>query len=248
MDRMLYLAMSGARQTLVAQGAVSHNLANASSTGFRADLEQFRAMPVFGDGLPTRAYALEERPGFDLRPGVVQHTGNPLDVAIQGPGWIAVQTPDGGEAYTRAGDLRLGTGGLLETSRGDLVLGNEGPIAIPPAESITLAPNGSITIRPVGEQPNVLVVVDRLRLVNPAAGDLEKGADGLFRLRPGLPPVAADASVRVEPGAVEASNVSTVDALVRMIELGRKFETQLRMMRTAQENDARSAQMLQMPA
>jgi len=247
MDRMLYLSMSGARQTLIAQGVTSHNLANASTTGFRADLEQFRAMPVFGDGFPSRAYALEERPGFDLRGGAFQQTGNPLDIAIQGEGWLAVQTTDGGEAYTRAGDLRVGSGGLLETARGDRVLGNEGPIAIPPAESITLAPDGSITIRPVGQEPNALAVIDRLKLVKPATDTLEKGADGLFRLRQGQPPVMADASVRIEAGAVEGSNVNAVDALVRMIELGRKFETQLRMMRTAQENDARSAQMLQMP-
>lgn len=248
MDRMIYLSMSGARQTLLAQGMVSHNLANASTAGFRADLEQFRAMPVFGDGLPTRAYALEERPGFDLRPGVVQRTGNPLDVAIQGEGFLAVQTADGGEAYTRAGDLRLGSGGLLETARGDLVLGNLGPIALPPAESITIAPDGSISIRGVGQEPHRITVVNRLRLVNPPAEQLEKGGDGLFRLRAGTPPVEADASVRIEAGAVEGSNVSIVDSLVRMIELGRKFETQVRMMRTAQENDERSSQVLQLPA
>jgi flagellar basal-body rod protein FlgF len=248
MDRMLYLSMSGARQTLVAQGVASHNLANAATTGFRADLEQFRAMPVFGDGLPSRVYAMEERPGFDFRAGAVQHTGNPLDVAIKGEGWLAVLGPDGREAYTRAGDLRLGASGLLETADGNLVLGNDGPIAIPPAESITMAPDGTLSVRPVGEQANAMVVLDRLKLVNPSVASLEKGEDGLFRLRPGEPPVEADGLVQVEPGAIEGSNVNTVDALVRMIELGRKFETQVKLMRTAQENDARSAQLLQLPA
>jgi len=248
MDRMLYLSMSGARQTLVAQGVTSNNLANAATTGFRADLEQFRAMPVFGDGLPSRAYALQERPGFDFRSGGIQHTGNPLDVAIKGEGWPVVQAPDGREAYTRAGDLRLGAGGLLETAEGSLVLGNDGPIAIPPAESLEIAHDGSISIRPAGEQANALVLLDRLRLVNPPAADLKKGEDGLFRLPEGSPPAEPDASVQVEAGALEGSNVNAVDALVRMIELARKFETQVKMMRTAQENDARSSQLLQLPA
>ena len=134
MDRLLYVAMTGASQTMLAQAANSHNLANASTTGFRADLSAFRAMPVFGPGAPSRVYAMAERPGVDMSYGTLVSTGNDLDLAVKGDGWIAVQGPDGREGYTRAGDLRISTSGLLVNGAGHLVLGENGPIAIPPAE------------------------------------------------------------------------------------------------------------------
>lgn len=243
MDRALYLSMAGARQTLVAQSVTSHNLANAATTGFRADLEQFRSLPVFGDGFPSRVYAAQERPGFDFRGGAIQQTGNPMDIAIEGDGWLAVQAPDGTEAYTRAGDLRVGVDGLIETARGELVLGNGGPIAVPPVESLLIAPDGTISVRPVGQAANALVTLDRLRLVNPPTANLRKGEDGLFRTQDGQP-VEPDAEVTVVSGALESSNVSTVSALVRMIELNRKFESQIKLMQAAEENDNRAAQLL----
>jgi flagellar basal-body rod protein FlgF len=247
MDRLLYLSMSGARQALVAQGVTSHNLANANTTGFRADFEQFRSMPVFGEGFPSRAYAMQERPGFDFKGGSIQHTGNPLDIAIKNEGWLAVQAPDGSEAYTRAGDLRVGASGLLETARGELVLGNGGPIALPPAESLEIASDGTISIRPVGQEATALVTLDRLRLVNPPLENLEKGEDGLFRTRDGQP-AEPDAAVQVASGSLESSNVNTVAALVRMIELTRKFEAQIKLMQSAEENDSRSAGLLNLNA
>ena len=130
MDRVLYVAMAGARQTLLAQALNSHNLANTSTVGFRADLFQSRSMPVFGDGHPSRVFAMTERPGVSFDAGTIQQTGRELDIAVSGEGWIAVQAPDGSEAYTRAGDLRLSVNGLLET----------GGIAIGPALPSTGCP------------------------------------------------------------------------------------------------------------
>lgn len=245
MDRMLYLAMSGARQTLVAQASATHNLSNATTTGFRADLAQFRSMPVFGDGQPSRVYAMVERPGTDFRPGAIQETGNELDLAVHGHGWIAVQAADGSEAYTRAGDLRLTPNGLLETAAGQGVLGNAGPIAIPPSEKIEIAADGTISVRPVGQEASTLATVDRIKLVDPPLDALVKGPDGLFRTRAGEP-LVADAYVRVTSGALEASNVNAIDAMVQMITLQRQFELQVKMMNTAQENDAAASQMMRM--
>lgn len=245
MDQALYIAMSGAAQTLVAQAANSHNLANVSTTGFKADLSQFRSMPVFGEGAPSRVYALAERPGIDLRQGGLQVTGRDLDVAVDGRGWIAVQAPDGSEAYTRAGDLHLTVNGLLETGAGHLVLGNGGPVAIPPAESLEIGADGTISVRPVGQGANALVEADRIKLVDPEPARLIKGADGLFRV-PGEGAQPADASVRLVSGALEGSNVGSVEALVNMIDLARRFEMQVKMMKSVDQNAAESAQMLRL--
>ncbi len=242
MDRLIYVAMSGAREALLAQRALHHNLANLSTPGFKADIRDFRSMPVFGPGFPSRAYAMAERPGVDLRPGAIQNTGRPLDVAVQGEGWIAVMAPDGAEAYTREGALHL-VNGVLVTGGGHPVLGSGGPIAVPPHESLTIAADGTLSIRPLGETAQTVVVVDRIRLVNPPS--LVKGEDGLMRLKGGgaAPP---DGKVRLAAGALEASNVNAVDALVGMIESSRRFELQIRMMEAAKENDSRLNEILAM--
>jgi len=243
MDRMLYVAMTGAAQTLLAQAANTHNLANATTTGFRADLEAFRAMPVFGYGYPSRVYAMSERPGVNFAPAAVTATGREMDVAVNGEGWIAVQGPDGREAYTRAGDLRLGPNGQLVNGAGHPVLGENGPIAVPQNEKFEIAVDGTITIKPTGQSATSLTTLDRIKLVNPPKGDLVKGSDGLMCLQDGQP-ASADANVRLIGGSLEASNVNAVEAMVDMITLSRQFELQVRAMRTTQEDDQSAAQLL----
>jgi flagellar basal-body rod protein FlgF len=233
---MLYIAMTGAAQTMAAQAANTHNLANTSTTGFRADLAAFRAMGVYGHGQPSRVFAMAERPGTDFSPGTVSATGRELDVAINGEGWIAVQARDGSEAYTRAGDLRVNTGGQLVTGAGHPVLGNGGAIAIPPAEKIEIAADGTISIKPVGQAATALVSVDRIKLVKPPVEELRKGEDGLFRVAGGRS-VEPDATVQVIGGSLETSNVNPVDAMVNMITLARQFEMQVKAMRTTEQND-----------
>lgn len=245
MDRMLYVAMSGAKQTMLAQTAISNNIANVNTTGFYQDFSAFRAMPVYGAGLPTRVYAMAERPATDLTPGTVQSTGRDLDLAIQGDGWFAVQAHDGTEAYTRAGDLHFGAGGVLMNGAGLPLLGNGGPIVIPPAEKIEVGIDGSISIRPVGQSATNMAVVDRIRMVNPDGRQLIKGADGLMRMKSGAT-VAPDAGIRVVSGSIETSNVNAVDALVQQITLGRQFDLQIKLMKTAEENDAATTQMMKL--
>lgn len=242
MDRMLYVAMSGAREIERAQAANTHNLANVHTAGFRADLTAFRAMPVFGPGFPSRVYAMAERPGVDLSSGPITTTGRELDVAVHGEGFLAVRAPDGTEAYTRRGDLRVGSLGQLETGDGHAVLGGGGgPIAVPPAEKIEIGADGTISIRPVGQAAGALVVLDRIKLVRPSPERLVKGADGLLRLKDGTA-AEADAGVRLTAGALEGSNVDAVEALVNLIALARRYELQVKLMREAADNDAASAQ------
>ncbi len=228
--------MTAAINTQVSQATISSNLANIEMPAFKADLEQFRSMPVFGDGHPSRAYAMSERPGIDYTPGTIYKTGNPLDFAINGDGWIAVQAEDGTEAYTRRGDMRINTSGFLENGNGLLVYGNGGPIALPPAEEVIIGTDGTISIRPLGEEAKALAVLDRIKLVNPPIADINKSADGLFRLRSGLP-AAVDASVNVAPESLENSNVNMVGAMARMIETARLFELNIKAMSAAKEND-----------
>lgn len=245
MDRMLYVAMGGAEQTMTAQAANAHNLANVNTTAFREDLMAFSAYDLEGLGYPTRVYAVAEDSGTNLSPGTLMATGRDLDVAVSGPGWIAVQAPDGTEGYTRAGDLRLTPNGMLVNGVGHPVLGNTGvPVAIPPAEKIEIGGDGTISIRPRGQTPQTLAVVDRIKLVNPDSANLTKGTDGLMHTLDGVIP-PPDASVRLISGSLESSNVNAVDAMVNMIALARQFETQVQMMKTAEENDSASAQLMQ---
>ncbi len=244
MDRSLYVAMSGAKQIMQAQAANSNNLSNLNTNGFRADLQQFRSMPVFGSsGYPTRVYAMVERPTVDFTPGAIQTTGRNLDVAIRGEGFLAVQGEDGKEAYTRAGGLQITPQGLLQTADGLAVLGNGGPIAIPGAEKIEIGQDGTISILPLGATATTLAVVDQIKLVNPDPTQLEKRNDGLIHIK-GDTPTQASAEVEVLSGALETSNVNSIEAMVAMIELARKYELQVKTMKTASENDAASAQLM----
>jgi flagellar basal-body rod protein FlgF len=243
MDKFLYVAMSGAKETLRAQASNSHNLANASTTGFRADLAAFMTRSIQGPGYDTRAYATTSTLGFNDQSGAIVSTGRDLDVAINGDGWIAVQAPDGSEAYTRAGDLRIDTTGQLRNGAGHAVLGDDGPLIVPPSTSLMIGTDGSISIVPPGQGPETLATVGRIKLVNPQSSQLERGTDGLFRLRDGGL-AEPDAAVRVAPGSLESSNVNTAEAMVNMIELARRFDLQVRTMQNAEQNAKVAASLL----
>lgn len=244
MDKSLFISMTGASQNMLAQRAHANNLANVSTTGFRRDFEQARSMPVFGDSLPTRVYAMTERPGTDLSAGTLQETGRDLDVAVNGEGWIAVQAPDGSEAYTRAGSLNIDVFGILRTSGGLPVLGNAGPIALPPADKVEIGTDGTISFRAQGEAPNVLAEVDRIKLVQPDPGMLRKGEDGLMRVA-GSIEQPADGAVTLVTGFLEGSNVNAVEEMTAMLSLARQFELHIKMMRTAEENAQATNRLLQ---
>jgi flagellar basal-body rod protein FlgF len=245
MDKSLYIAMSGAKQTLLAQTANANNLAHAQTTGFKSDLEQFRSMPVFGSGFPTRVYAMTERPGTDLSPGSLQSTGRELDVAVDGEGWLAVQDAEGNEAYSRAGDLNITPEGLLQNGAGSQILGQDGPVSIPPSQKLEIGKDGTISIIPLGSRASNLVVIDRIKLVKPAMDNLEKGNDGLMRPKDGKTETA-NPDVTLVQGALEGSNVNSVGAMVEMIELAKNFELQTKVMKDADENARASAKLMQM--
>jgi flagellar basal-body rod protein FlgF len=244
MDKLIYTAMSGASQALLQQANVANNLANVSTTGFRADKLTFQALPLTGEGSPTRVFAADAATGADLQPGIIQQTGRELDVAVDGPGWLAVQAADGSEAYTRNGSLQVDANGVLQTQSGLNVVGGGGTISIPPDAQITIGKDGTITALPNGNTRTGIQVVGQLKLVNPPAAQISKGGDGLFRLQGGGE-ADADPSVTVSGGALESSNVNVVEAMVSMIQLGRQYDMQMKLLTNAESNASQAAQLLQ---
>lgn len=240
MDRIIYTAMNGARQTMLKQATNSNNLANINTTGFRADLDAFKSNPMYGPGNPSRVYPEDIRAGTDFNQGTILTTGRDLDIAINGDGFIAVQDADGNESLTRRGDLRISAEGLLTNGADQPVLGNGGPIAIPPAQKVTIAKDGTISIIPLGGDALSMAVIDRIKLVNPPTNELKKTETGLFRSANG-DPALADASVTLSPGSLEGSNVNATEALVNMIDLARKYELQVNVLKKAEESDKSAA-------
>jgi flagellar basal-body rod protein FlgF len=217
-------------------------LANVSTTGFRADLARFEARPVQGPGYASRVNTVATGLGFDRTQGALVQTGEVLDVAIDGEGWLAVQARDGSEAYSRGGSLKVNSLGLLETERGELVLGDNGPVAIPPYTQIALAADGTMSIVPQGQGPETLAQIGRLRLVNPEVERLAKRPDGLIQVTDGED-IESDANVKVASGFIETSNVNIASTLVDMIEFQRQYEVAVRMMQAADQNAARAAEL-----
>ena len=244
MDRGLYVAMTGAKQIMQAQTVNNHNIANANTTGFRADTFSFTSEPIYGAGYATRVNAVATDAGTDLSSGVLLSTGKPLDVAVSGKGYIAVQGANGKEAYTRAGDLRITDTGALTTATGLPVLSGTGPIVLPPATSITIGSDGTVSIVPLGLKPSAQSQVDRIKLVNPPAKDLKKGEDGLLRLKSGQA-TAADETVTLSSGVLESSNVNAAESLVNMIQLQRLYEFQIKSMNSTDQNEQSAQRLMQ---
>lgn len=246
MDKLLYVAMSGAKQAFATQAVINHNVANAATTGFRADLHAMASRPIWGAGYPTRVNPLLVGGEWDRGGGAQQTTGRDLDVAIRGEGFIAVQSRDGTEAYTRAGDLQIDAEGQLITASGHPVLGQQGPIVIPANTRIEIGGDGTLSIVAQGQGPETVSAIDRIKLVRPDADQLSKGVDGLLRLPDGQA-ADADAGVQLASGTIEASNVNIAEAMIDMILVARHYEAQVRMMAMANEN-AGATQRLVAPA
>ncbi|HYD95684.1 MAG TPA: flagellar basal-body rod protein FlgF [Noviherbaspirillum sp.] len=242
MDRLIYTAMTGAKHILEQQANNSHNLANATTTGFRAQLDSFRAVPVIGAAMPTRAFVVDATVGSDFTPGPIQNTGRDLDVAVQGKGWIALQLEDGTEAYTRNGSLKISENGVLQTQSGINVMGDGGPIAIPPDVAVAIGKDGTVSaISTTGKA--TATTLGRIKLVNPPEENIVRSDDGLFRLRDGGE-ADADAAVSVIGGSLEGSNVNVVDAMVNMISLSRQFEMHMNLLKNVESNEQKAGQLL----
>ena len=238
MDRLIYLSMSGAKATMQRQDTLANNIANVSTPGFRAELQAFRAVPVQGSGASTRVYVLETTTGHDDSAGPITATGRNLDVAVQGKGWLTVQALDGTEAHTRGGSLELASDGTLTTRSGLPVMGDGGPLQAPPNSAVSIGADGSVSAKGVDGKSTT---IGKLKLVTPEQ-PLARGDDGLFRSLGGELP--ADATARVQDGALEGSNVGAVESMVAMISAARQFEAQMKLISTAEADEKAAAQLL----
>ena len=252
MDRLIYTAMSGASQILGRQASVAHNLANATSTGYRAEEHRLRAVQVIpGAGvepagtsaLPTRAFVVDVSTHTNYMPGPLQMTGRSMDAAVQGQGWIALAMPDGSEAYTRNGNFELNPNGILQTRGGIPVQGDGGSITVPPDVKISLANDGTVSVVPETGEQNTVNAIGRVKLVNPPEADMVRGADGLFRLRGGGT-APADPTMVMASGYLEGSNVNAVEQMVSMISLARQFDLQTKLLTMAGTNDQSATQVI----
>ncbi|WP_018150234.1 flagellar basal-body rod protein FlgF [Leeia oryzae] len=243
MDRLLYISMTGAQHALYKQATTTHNLANVNTQGFKAQTDSFRALWVYGQGMPTRTFAVDATTGTDFAPGSLMQTGRDLDMAVQGKGWFAVQADDGSEAYTRNGGFQIDSEGTLKTDRGLPVIGDGGPIQIPANTQITIGHDGTISTVPNGTGVTQVTVLGRLKLVNPDEKQLKRGDDGLFRLESGQP-AEADPNVRLAGNALESSNVNAAQAMVDLITQSRQFDMQVKMMQNADQNAQKAAQVI----
>lgn len=236
MREMLLLSMRGARDIVRRQEVVMNNLANVSTDGFRREIA---LVSEDANGQMRRGT------GPDLSPGALRSTGRDLDVAVSGRGWIAIAGPGGTEAYTRRGDLRVDEFGRLANGAGQQILGNAGPITVPPYSQLEIGTDGTVSLLPEGQTPNTLVIIDRIKLVDPPEALLVRGQDGLFRLEGGAV-AEEDAGIRLLSGALEGSNVNAVESLVTMIDLARSFETQVQMMKLSKEKQEHLAQLVKL--
>jgi flagellar basal-body rod protein FlgF len=239
MDRLIYIAMNGAKHALSKQASTSHNLANVSTDGFRSQYNSARAAAVIGPGQPTRTFVVDSTVGTNFAPGPIDHTGRGLDVAVEGRGWITVQT--------RSGALEVNANGQLQTKTGLNVIGDGGPIAIPPDSRISIGRDGTVSTIPTAGVPNITNAVGRIKLVDPNERDLVRGDDGLFRLANGQP-AQVDNNVALASGALERSNVNAVSAITDIISQARQFEMQIRMVQTADQNARAASQLLSLNA
>ncbi|MFT2110682.1 flagellar basal-body rod protein FlgF [Marinomonas sp. 2405UD68-3] len=244
MDRALYLAMSGGKQTMHAQTVHANNLANVSTTGFRSDFEQARSMQINGEHFPSRVYAMTENPGTRFESGGLIQTDRNLDIAIQDKGFITVQDELGRESYTRAGNLQITSSGQLVTATGLPVMGNDGPIFLPPLDQINFGDDGTISIVPQGGTLAEIAVINQVKLVSPDTKQLEKGSSGLIYGKDGQ---VFDQSpdAKIISGFIEGSNVNAVEEMTHIMNLSRRFELNIKVMDTVRNNENAAARILQ---
>lgn len=245
MDRLIYTALSGMQASMNRQRVIASNMANAQTIGFRAEVFDQRPVTVTGAGLQARAMQEAGVRSADMSGGEIVETGRPLDVAVDGEALIAVQAPDGSEAYTRRGDLTLSATGLLVNGEGYPVVGDAGPITLPLNGVPTISPDGTITVADPAAPDQPPQELGRIKLAGWQGSPIAKGLDGLFRVEGGgvLP---RDEEATVKSGSLEQSNVNTTEVLVDMIDAQRLYAMRSKVIATARDVDESGAQLMRL--
>ena len=247
MDKVAHSSLAALRAAMARQAVTANNLANAGTTGFRADVTASQTTFLQAGGQVFSARASQQVVNADMSAGTITSTGRDLDIALAGDAMLTVQAQNGDEAYTRRGDLQLTDSGLVTNGEGYPVLAEGGPLTLPAADSVRIDNDGVVWVVPRGGDPDNPTQVDRLRLVNPTGSEIAKGLDGLFRVRGGgaLP---QDPEARLIPRSLEGSNVNTTQALIDMIEASRAWDTQINLMQSAKDLDVSATDLMRLPS
>lgn len=248
MDRVIYTAMTGASQALVHQSITTNNLSNVSTPGFRAQLAVMRAVPIKGETLPTRTMVSATTPMLDSGLGQLNYTEREMDVALAENHWLAVQLPNGREAYTRHGNIQVTATGEL-TVQGYPLLGDSGALAIPLDSKISIGTDGIITALGAGNSPDSLIQVGKIKRVEIPGTEIRRGDEGLFHLTAEAEAVRGqtlddDPATKLMSGVLESSNVNPVASMIDLISNSRKFDMQMKVIQSADENAQKSNQIL----
>lgn len=251
MDRLAFTAAAAITEQTIARQHMVNELANMSTVGFKRSYDMaMQSITAEGPGFSSRIQPQAvAKDIIRLEGGTVMGTGRSLDVAMNGNGVLGVSAEDGTLAYTRRGDLRVNANGTLETGTGNLVRGEGGgTINVPPGFVITINPDGNIEARDPGLPPTTRgQTVGRLMVRDAGATPLERRADGLFQVSgqaPGAAIPGGPAPSGVTPGALEGSNVTAVNAMVRLMDHSRSFEQQIRIIKESRQIDESGATML----
>lgn len=247
MDRLIYTAVSGMSASMVRQRMIASNMANAQTIGFRAEIMRSTPMTLDGPSLEVRSMNQSEVKGALMKPGSVSETGRDLDVACMGDCLLTVQSPDGGEAYTRRGDLNVSATGVLQNGEGMPLLGEGGPVTVPPGSRVSIAADGAVMVSNPATPDQPPVQIEKLKLANWRGSQIEKDLTGLFRV-PGGGVLPTDENARLQVGSLEQSNVDPTEVLVEMVEAQRLFEIRAKVISTARELDEGGAQLMRMNA
>lgn len=245
MDRLIYTALSGMRGSMAHERVIASNMANSSTVGYRADTLQFSAVTLLGPQLEARAMTSGEVHGADMSAGVANSTGRPLDIAMNGTAMLTLQDEDGGEAYSRRGDLSLSLSGLLQNGDGRPVMGTNGPISAPPGSMLSIRPDGGVMATNPGSPDAPAQEIGRIKFANPTGSPLFKGLSGLFRV-PGGGVLPLDEAATATPRALEQSNVSATKVLAEMIDSQRLFEIRTKLVATAKDIDEGGAALMRL--
>ena len=245
MDKMIFTMLNSMKNVQNKQSNNAHEIANVVTPGFKKSYsEQTQSLDVHIPGtFNTRAMPVTNATNVvDMNPGALMVSGRALDVYVNTSGAIAVQGPEGQELYTRRGDLTISADGQLMTGTGSLVLGDGGPITIPGGSNISITNDGSVNMTLRGA--NAEVTVGRIKLVDTKDTEMLICEDGLYQVREGTLPASADITLTTK--ALEGSNVTVVDSMVRMITLSRQYEMSVNMIKNAREVDAASASLMRL--
>lgn len=252
MDRLIHTVLSALATTRDSRLVSAQNLANQTVPGYRRDLS-YAGTTSFAEtaaGMSPRVFQRERATAaFSDLPGMLDQTGDPMDVAIADAGYFYVAAEGGAPALSRRADLRVNPDGVLVNGAGEQMLDSAlAPITLPPFREMVIDDLGRISITPLDGAPGERVQIAMLATVVPEGVALAKGEDGRIRMADGSPLPVPDQRARVLQGVREGSNVNPTEELIASIEIQRGFELGMRMISTAREMDEAGAQLLRMPS